>query len=89
MSEKPSATLLGTVETIMESPLPGKTERAQILIKGAEHSYQEIRIENTLTDEDGEDVHLKPGAKVRVTVRSRAARGNQYPEVPTVENRES
>jgi hypothetical protein len=79
MSEKPSTTLLGTVEKIMESPLPGKPDRAQILIEGADHSYQEIRIENTLTGENSEEVHLKPGAKVRVTVRSRAA-GNHCPE---------
>jgi hypothetical protein len=32
----------------------------------------QIRIKNTLTDENGEEVHLKPDAKVRVTVRSRA-----------------
>jgi hypothetical protein len=32
-----------------------------------------MRIENTLTDENGEEVRLKPGAKVKVTVRSTAA----------------
>jgi hypothetical protein len=64
MSEKPSATLLGTVETIMESLLPGRPEREQILIEGADHSFQKIRIENRLTDENSEEFHLKPGAKV-------------------------
>ena len=78
MTEKRSATLPGTVEKIMKSPVPGEPERAQILIEGADHSYQEIRIDNTLIDENSERVHLKPGAKVQVTVRSRAA-GTDYP----------
>jgi hypothetical protein len=78
MTEKPSATLPGTVEKIMKSPLPDKPERAQILIEGADHSYQEIRIENTLIDENSDEVHLKPGAKVQVTVRNRVA-GNHFP----------
>ena len=67
MTEKPSATMPGTVERIMKSPFPGEPERAQILIEGADQSYQEIRIENTLIDENNEEVHLKAGAKVRVT----------------------
>jgi hypothetical protein len=60
-------------------PSPGKPERAQILIEGADHSHQEIRIENTFTDENSGEVHLKPGAKVQVTVR-RTAAGNHCPE---------
>jgi hypothetical protein len=72
MTEKPSATLPGTVEEIMKSPLQGEPERAKILIEEADHSYQEIRIENTLIDEKGEEVRLKPGANVQVTVGSRA-----------------
>jgi hypothetical protein len=79
MTEKPSATLPGTVEKIMKPLLPGEPERAQILIEGADHSCQEIRIENTLIAENREEVPLKPGANVQVTVRSRAA-SNQYPE---------
>jgi hypothetical protein len=79
MTEKPSATLPGTVEKILKSPRPGEPERAQILIEGANHSYQEIRIENTLIDENNEEVHLKPGARVQVTVRNRTA-GNHCPE---------
>ena len=78
MSEKPSTTLPGTVKEIMKSPLQGEPERAQILIEGVDHSYQEIRIENTLIDENGEEVRLKPGAKVQVTVRSRTV-SNEYP----------
>jgi hypothetical protein len=32
--------------------------------------YREIRIENTLTDENGRKVALKPGAEVQVTVEA-------------------
>ena len=74
MDEKPNATLSGTVEMIIKSPLASEPERAQIAVEGAGHPYMQIRIENTLTDESGEEVHMKPGAKVKVTVRSRAAR---------------
>lgn len=72
MTEKPSATLAGTVEKT--TALPSEPEIAQILIEGADPSYREIRIENKLIDDDGEEVHLKPGAKVHVKVRSRAPR---------------
>jgi hypothetical protein len=72
MNAKPNATLLGTVEMIIKSPLASEPERAQIAVEEADHSYMQIRIKNTLTDENGEEVHLKPDAKVRVTVRSRA-----------------
>jgi hypothetical protein len=72
MNEKPNATLSGTVETIIKSPLASEPERAQIAVEQADHSYMQIRIENTLTDENCEEVHLRPDAKVRVTVRRRA-----------------
>lgn len=70
MSEKPSTTLPGTVEKIIKAPYPGEPEKAQIAIEGADHLYKEIRIENTLTDEDGNEVRLKQGAEVEVTVEA-------------------
>lgn len=70
MSEKPSSTLPGTVEKIIRSPFPSEPEKAQIAIEGADHLYREIRIENTLTDADGDEVSLKPGARVEVTVEA-------------------
>jgi hypothetical protein len=73
MTEKSSATVPGTVEKVMESPVAGEPERAHIRIEGADDSHREIRIENTLIDENNEEVHLKLGAKVQVTVRSRTA----------------
>jgi len=32
--------------------------------------YKEIRIENTLTDENGREVKLKPGVEVEVTIEA-------------------
>jgi hypothetical protein len=70
MTEKPSSTHAGTVEKIIPSPHPSVPERAQIAVEGADHLYREIRIENTLTDENGEEVKLKPGAEVDVIVEA-------------------
>jgi uncharacterized protein YfaS (alpha-2-macroglobulin family) len=70
MPERAAATLPGTVEKIIHSPDPSQPEKAQIGVEGADHLYREIRIENTLTDEKGEEVKLKEGAKVEVTVEA-------------------
>jgi hypothetical protein len=68
ITEPPSATLLGTVDKIIPSPRPHEPEKAQIAVDGADHGYRDLRIENTLTDEHGDDVSLKKGARVEVTV---------------------
>jgi hypothetical protein len=70
MSEKPSTTLPATVEKIIKPIVPGEPEKAQISVEGADHLYREIRIDNTLTDENGKKVALKPGAEVEVTVEA-------------------
>lgn len=70
MTEKPSATLTGTVEKIIPSPFTGEPEKAQIAVEGADHLYKEIRVENTLTTEDGETVRLKKGAEVEVKIEA-------------------
>ena len=70
MSEKPSTTLPGTVEKIIDSRHPDEPQKAQITVEGADHLYREIRIDNTLTTEGGEEVSLKPGAQVEVTVEA-------------------
>jgi hypothetical protein len=64
------APLPGTVEKIIKPIFPSEPEKAQIAVEGADHLYKEIRIENTLTDEHGEKVQLKPGAEVKVTVEA-------------------
>jgi hypothetical protein len=68
MAEKPSITLPGTVEKIIKPSDPGQPEKAQIGIEGADEMFCEIRIENSLTTENGKQVRLKKGAKVDVTV---------------------
>jgi hypothetical protein len=68
MSEKPSTTMPATVEKIIKPVFPSQPERAQIAVHGADHLYRELRIENSLTDENGETVRLKPGAEVEVTI---------------------
>jgi hypothetical protein len=70
MTSKPKATLPAVVEKIIRSPYRGEPEKAQISVEGADHLYREIRIENTLTDNDGQEVRLKPGAEVEVTVEA-------------------
>jgi hypothetical protein len=71
-SEKPSTTLPATVEKIIKSPSPSIPERAQLAVEGADHLYRELRIENTLTDENGDKVCLKQGAEVEVTIEAEA-----------------
>ena len=71
MSEKPSTTLPGTVEKIIKSPHPGVLEKAQISVEAADPLYQEIRIENSLTAENGTEVRLKMGVEVEVTVEAK------------------
>ena len=65
-----STTLPGTVQKIIPSPDPKKPDKAQISVEGGEELYREIRIENTLTDKDGTEVRLKPGAQVEVTIEA-------------------
>jgi len=70
MTEKPNVTLPGKVEQIIKSAHPSEPEKAQIAVEGADDLYKEIRIENTLTDENGRHVRLKKGAEVEVTVEA-------------------
>jgi hypothetical protein len=72
MSDKPSATMPATVEKIIKSPSSGVPEKAQIAVEGADHLYRELRIENTLIDENGDKVRLKQGAEVEVTIEADA-----------------
>jgi hypothetical protein len=70
MPEKPNVTLPGTVEKIIPSPHPSEPEKAQIAVKDGDDLYKEIRIENALRDENGNEVALKKGAEVEVTVQA-------------------
>jgi hypothetical protein len=63
-------TLSGTVEKIIPPITPNQPEKAPISVEGAEHLYKEIRVENPLQDESGNEVALKKGAKVDVTIEA-------------------
>jgi hypothetical protein len=69
-NDKPSTTLPGTVEKIIKPIDPREPEKAQIDIATAEDLYREIRVENTLKDENDEEVALKEGAPVEVTIEA-------------------
>jgi hypothetical protein len=69
-SDKPSITLPGTVEKIIKPLIPDLPEKAQISVEGADDLYKEIRVENSLTNDKGEEVKLKEGAKVEVTLEA-------------------
>jgi len=70
MTEKASTTHPGTVQRIIKSPYSGQPEKAEIAVQGADDLYKEIRIENALTGKHGEEVSLKKGAKVEVTIEA-------------------
>ena len=69
--EQPRTVIPGTVDKLIPSPRPNQPEKAQIAIEGADHGYRDLRIENSLTDEHGDEVKLKKGAHVEVTVAAR------------------
>jgi hypothetical protein len=66
--EKISTTMPGVVEKIIKPLNPEDPEKAQITVEGADHLFREIRIENTMTNADGEVVGLRKGAQVEVVV---------------------
>jgi hypothetical protein len=57
----------GTVDKIIQFRTPRLRETAQISIKG-ENGYRKLRVENSLTDEHGDEVKFEKGARVEVTV---------------------
>jgi predicted DNA-binding antitoxin AbrB/MazE fold protein len=62
--------LAGTVNKIIKPVVSSESEKAQIDVEGAEDLYREIRIVNALTDEHGEEVRLKEGAQVDVSIEA-------------------
>ena len=84
MTKKPKTKKPGTVTKIIKSPLPDEPEKAEIAVEGADDLYKEIRIENTLEDEEGKKVRMKKGAQVDVTIeaddKDTTPRTNQHEE---------
>jgi ribosomal protein L15E len=69
--ERPSTTLPGTVAKIIPSRSLKQPEKAQIAVEKAARRYRNLRIENSLTDQHGDEVKLKKGAHVEVTVAAK------------------
>jgi len=72
--QKPRTVMPGIVDKIIQFRTPRLRETAQISIEG-ERKYRELRVENSLTDEHGDEVKLKKGAHVEVTVTAEDAVG--------------
>src|ERR1700693_4473100 len=66
--EPPSVTMPGIVDKIIPSSRPSQPEKAQITVDGSDHRHRNLRIENSLVDEHGDDVRLNKGSHVDVTV---------------------
>ena len=71
VAKKTKSTKHGIVQKIIK-PIFDEPEKAQIVVEGADHLYREIRIENTFEDANGNEVKLKQGAEVDVTVEADA-----------------
>jgi hypothetical protein len=74
----PSTSMPGTVDKIIP-PRLSQPEKAQITVEGADHRHRDLRIENILVDEHGEDVRLKKGAHVNVVVSQKRQRAQLMP----------
>ncbi len=70
--DKAAVTLPGAVKKVIPPFHPSMPEKAEISVEGAHELYREIRVENTLSDESGNEVSLKPGAQVDVTIEADA-----------------
>jgi hypothetical protein len=67
ISQQPRTVMPGTVDKVIRFRTPRLREKAQISIEG-EAGYRKLRVENSLTDEHGDEVKLEKGARVQVTI---------------------
>jgi hypothetical protein len=65
--EQPRTVIPGTVDRLIPSSRPSQPEKTQIAIEG-DHGHRDLRIENSLTTEHGDEVKLKKGSHVEVAV---------------------
>jgi hypothetical protein len=72
--------LRGTVQKIIEPVFPGEAEKAEIRVNGADPLYREIRIENVVTDGEGNKAGLKDGAEVAVIVETDSSAPTEKPD---------
>lgn len=67
---KAKVTLPGTVEKIIPAIGDRIPEKVEIKIEGADDLFSEVRIENKVTDDEGNQAKLKKGAEVEVTIEA-------------------
>ena len=72
--------LQGRVQKVIKPVSPNLPEKAQIEVQGADDLYREIRIENEMTDENGDKVRLKQGAEVDVILEADSSATLKKPE---------
>jgi hypothetical protein len=72
--------LRGTVEKIIKPGFSGEPEKAQIDIHDADELYREIRVDNVVTDDKGEEAQLKSGAEVDIIVEADSSATMKKPE---------
>jgi len=66
--EHPSTSMPGTVDKVIPSAHKSRPDKAQIAVRRTGRGFRKLRIENSLTDEHGDEVKLKKGEYVEVTV---------------------
>jgi hypothetical protein len=66
--------MFATVDRIVAPPGPWQPEQAQMAVDGADRRHRDLRIENALTDEPGDDARLTKGDPVDVTVTTEPRR---------------
>jgi hypothetical protein len=71
---QPTAIMPGIVDKIIPPPHRSQLEKAQIGIDGADRRYRDLRIENTFVNEHGDDVRLKKGDHVELTITAEPKR---------------
>jgi hypothetical protein len=80
VGKKKRKKLLGKVDKVVKSPLPGEPEKAQITIAEADHLYREIRVQNVVTDEDRKKASLRTGEEVDVIIEADSTSTTKEPE---------
>jgi hypothetical protein len=66
--EHPRTSMPGTVDKVIPSGRRSRPGKAQIAVMHTGRRYRKLRIEHSLTDAHGDEVELKKGAHVEVTV---------------------
>jgi hypothetical protein len=67
----PALTVPATVVKIVPSDRASHPQKAEIAVDWAVRPYRDLRIENSLTNEHGDEVRLKKGVHVDVTITAK------------------